>query len=97
MKEKTAMMKLIDLVNKDIKESEINGYKSEEYLDALHGVIFDAESLLEDEQEQIWDAHLAGENHECDMEEGEIRDSRECGHYKYYQDTYPTDWKKDEE
>ena len=87
MKEKTAMMQLIELVNKDIEEAAINGYKSEEYLDALHGVIFDAESLLEEEQEQIYDAFVAGWNEE-DMEEGQEIEEEDSPYYKYYNETF---------
>ena len=95
MKEKTAMMQLIDLVNKDIKDAEINGYKSEEYLDALHGVIFDAESLLEDEQEQIYDAYVGGWNDDTDLKDDEIMHHEDSPYYKYYRDMYPTDWEKE--
>jgi hypothetical protein len=94
MKEQTAMQELIEKLKNDIKEMNEDGDCSDGFVEAIEYVVFLAEDLLEVEQEQIWDAHLAGENHDCDMEEGEIRDSRECGHYKYYQNTYQTDWEE---
>jgi hypothetical protein len=94
MKENTAMQELIRQLKNDLQEVYDSDNYSEDFADATSCAIFMAEQLLELEQEQIWDAHLAGENHDCDMEEGEIRDSRECGHYKYYQDTYHTDWEE---
>jgi hypothetical protein len=95
MKEQTALMELIEMLNKNIKEVTQDNEFGQGFIYGYECAIHMAEDLLQVEQEQIWDAHLAGENHECDMEEGEIRDSRECGHYKYYQDTYPTDWEED--
>ena len=94
MEEQTAMQELIEKLKNDIKEENKNSDCSDGFIEAIEYVLFLAEDLLEVEQEQIWDAHLAGENHDCDMEEGEIRDSRECGHYKYYQNTYQTDWEE---
>ena len=92
MKEQTALMELIEMLKNDIKDMNEDGDYSDGFIEAIEYVLFMAKDLLEVEKEQIWDAHLAGENHDCDMEEGEIRDSRECGHYKYYQNTYQTDW-----
>ena len=94
MKEQTAMQELIEKLKNDIKEVNEDDDCRDCFIEAIEYVLFVAEDLLEIEQEQIWDAHLAGENHDCDMEEGEIRDSRECGHYKYYQNTYQTDWEE---
>ena len=88
------MQELIRQLKNDLQEVYDSDNYSEDFADATSCAIFMAEELLELEQEQIWDAHIAGENHDCDMEEGEIRDSRDCGHYKYYQDTYHTDWEE---
>lgn len=88
MKQKTAMMQLIDLIKKDIENASTNGYETDEYLDALHGVLFDAENLIEEEKDQIYEAFLGGWNEEFDLEEGETIPEVDSPYYKYYKETY---------
>jgi hypothetical protein len=95
MKEQTAMMELIEKLKNDIKEMNEDGSYSEDFIDATYCAIFEAEQLLEVEQEQIYDSYVAGWNDDTDLDDDELMPEKDSPYYKYYQDTYQTDWEEE--
>jgi len=94
MKELTAMQELIEKLKNDIKEANEDGDCSDGFIEAIGYVVFVAEDLLEVEQEQIYDSYVAGWGDDTKLGEDEIMLEKDSPYYKYYQDTYQTDWEE---
>ena len=95
MKEQTAMMELIEKLKNDIKEVNEDGDCNDGFIEAIEYVLFMAKDLLEVEQEQIYDSYVAGWGDDTELGEDEIMPEKDSPYYKYYQDTYQTDWEEE--
>jgi len=95
MKEQTALMELIEMLNKNIKKVTQDNEFGQGFIYAYECAIHMAEDLLEVEQEQIYDSYVAGWGDDTELGDDEIMPEKDSPYYKYYRDTYPTDWEED--
>jgi hypothetical protein len=93
VKENTALMELIRILRNDIERMSEDGSLTEDFHDATECAIFEAQQLLVDEREMIYDAYVGGMNNIDD--EGGFK--HEAGFVQYYKEKYPTDWQEDDE
>lgn len=95
MKEQTALMELIEMLNKNIKEVTQDNEFGQGFIYGCECAIHIAEDLLQVEQEQIYDSYVAGWGDDTELGDDEIMPEKDSPYYKYYRDTYPTDWEED--
>ena len=95
MKEQTALMELIEMLNKNIKEVTQDNEFGQGFIYGYECAIHMAEDLLQVEQEQIYDSYVAGWGDDTELGDDEIMPEKDSPYYKYYRDTYPTDWEQD--
>lgn len=95
MKEQTALMELIEMLNKNIKEVTQDNEFGQGFIYGYECAIHMAEDLLQVEQEQIYDSYVAGWGDDTELGDDEFMPEKDSPYYKYYRDTYPTDWEED--
>ena len=95
MKEQTALMELIEMLNKNIKEVTQDNEFGQGFIYGYECAIHMAEDLLQVEQEQIYDSYVAGWGDDTELGDDEFMPKEDSPYYKYYRDTYPTGWEED--